>query len=77
MHTERTVAAFGIPGSAGVSAEQNDPVAEVGAFLRREDFAKLLLYLFRLFATRNAQTVRNPNAVGITDHTAGYSIEIP
>jgi len=49
IHTQRTDAALGISGGAGVSTEKHDSVAEIGAFLRGEDFSQLLLYLFRLF----------------------------
>ena len=45
--TFRTV---GIPGGAAVPAEEDDPVAEIAAFLRREDGAQLLLHLLRLLA---------------------------
>ena len=76
VHTKGTIAAFGVSGGAGISAEQHDPMAEIGAFLRGEDFAKLLLYLFRLLALSKTQTVGNADAVRIADHTAGRGIKI-
>jgi hypothetical protein len=51
-------------------------VAEVGAFLRRENFAKLLLHLLRLLTLSKTQAVSNADAMGIADHAAGHGIEV-
>jgi hypothetical protein len=50
VHCQRTFAALRISGDAGIPAEQHDPMAEIGAFFRRENGTELLLYFFRLFA---------------------------
>ena len=45
-----TFVAFRAPCCADLPSEEDDPVAEVGAFLRGEDLAELALYLFRVFS---------------------------
>ena len=45
MHDQRTFFAFWIPGGAAIPAEEDDAVAEIGAFLRRQDGPELLFYL--------------------------------
>jgi len=45
-------AAIRIPGSAAVSSKQNDPMAKIAGFFGGENFAQLLLHLFRIFSLR-------------------------
>ena len=71
-----TFAALGISGSAAISAEKDDPVTEVTAFLRWQDGSELLFHFLRLLAVGKTQTAANANAVGVTDHTARDSIQI-
>ena len=71
-----TIAAFGAPGSAGIPSELHKTVAEVIGLFRRQNFAQLVLHLFRLLRCGDAKTVGNPDAVGIADHAAGLLIQV-
>ena len=73
-HGQRTRTAVRVSGGAAIPSEEHDPMAKIGAFLRREDLAKLLLYLFRLFADRKTKPAADADAMGVTDHTAGNGI---
>ena len=72
----RTGFTLGVSCGANFSAEVNNTVAEVIGLFRRQDFTQLMLHLFRLLRCGDAQTVGNPDAVGIADHTAGDTIQI-
>ena len=76
MHDQRTFFAFWIPGGAAIPAEEDDAVAEVGAFLWGQDGAKLFFNLFRFLALAEAKTAADADAVGITDHTSGGAIKV-
>ena len=76
VECQGAVVAFWAPGSAGIPPELNQTVAEIVAFLRREDGPKLPLYLFRICAFRKAQFATDADAVGVTYHTAGNSIQV-
>ena len=58
------------------SAVEYQAVAEVIALLRRQDLAKLHLHLLRLLALCKAQQIGDADAVGITDHGAGFIVEV-
>jgi hypothetical protein len=49
IHGQRTFSAVGISGGTAVPAEEDNPVAEITAFLRRQNGPKLFFHLFRLF----------------------------
>ena len=76
VHGKGAFLAFGISCGAAVPTEQNDPMAEIAALLRREDLAQLLLHLFRILTGGEAQPSADTDAVGVTDHTAGYTVQI-
>ena len=74
--TQGAFAALWVSCRADVSAEENDAVAEIRAFLRRQDGSELLFHLLRVLALGKAQTTANTDAVGVTDNTAGHAIKI-
>jgi hypothetical protein len=49
-HGERTFSALGISGGAAVTTEEDNAVAEITAFFRRQDLPKLLFHLFGFFS---------------------------
>ena len=73
-HGQRTRTAVRVSGGAAITTEKYDPMAEVGTFLRRQNLAKLLLYLFRLLADRKTKPAADTDAMGIADHTSGNGI---
>ena len=68
--------ALGISCGAAIPAKENDAVAEIGAFLRRQDGAQLLFHLFRLFSVRKTQAAADADAVGIADHASGCTVKV-
>ena len=76
MGTQGTFAALGTPIGAALPTEQHDAVTEVGAFFRGENGAELPFHLLRLFSLGQTQATADANAVGVTDHTAGYGVQI-
>jgi hypothetical protein len=76
VHAQRTLAAFGTSGCADLSAKQHDSVTKIATFFFRENGSELLFYFFRIFTLRQSQTATDPDAVGVANHTAGYSIKI-
>ena len=69
-------AALGVSGRANIPAEEDDSVTEVGTFFRRQNGAKLLFYLFGVRSLGKSQSTANPDAVGVTYHTAGDAVQI-
>ena len=67
---KRTLAAFRGTGGTGVPPKQNDPVAEIAAFIRGKDGAKLCFHLFRVSSGGKAKTAADADAVGVADHAA-------
>ena len=51
-------------------------MAEVAAFLRGQDLAKLLLHFFRLFTLGKTQPSADADTVGIADYAAGNGIQV-
>lgn len=76
VHGQRAFAAHGIPGGAAVPAKEDDPVAEVRAFLRGEDLAQLLLHFFRLLACTQPQPPADADAMGVADDAARDGIQV-
>ena len=76
VHGQRAFAAFGVPGGTAVPAEEDDAVAEVGAFLRGEDLPQLLFHLFGFLALAQAQSAADADAVGVADDGAGDAVEV-
>ena len=73
---QRAVSAVRVPGGAAVPAKENDPVAEVAAFLRRQDGPELGLHLFRLLAVGKSQPPADADAVGVTDHASRHTVQV-
>ena len=73
---QRTLCAFGRPGDTNLPTEKYDPVAEVAAFLRRQNGTELLFHLFRLLAFGKSQTAANTDAVGVADYTDGLTVKV-
>ena len=67
---KRTQTAFGTSCRADFSTKQNDTVAEIGAFLRRQTLAKLHFYFVRICAGRQAKLAANADTMGIAYNTA-------
>lgn len=76
VHTQGALTAFGVSGSADFPAEQYDPMAEITAFLRRENDPELPFHLFWVLALGQAQPPADSNAVGVADHTAWCTVEV-
>ena len=70
------VTAVRISGGAAVPTEEDDPVAEVAAFFRRQDGAQLPLYLLRFLAVRQAKSSADADAVGVADHAARHAVQV-
>ena len=74
--SQRALTAFGISGGAAIPAEEDDAVAEIAAFFRRQNGTQLLLHFFRLLSLGKPKALADANAVGIADHTARNTVKI-
>ena len=75
-HGQGAFVAAGALGGAAIPAEQDDPVAEIGAFLRRKNGAQLLFHLLRLLALAQPKPTADTDTVGVADNAAGNSIQV-
>ena len=74
--TQGAFAAFGTARGAEVAPEQDDPMAEIGAFLRRENGAELLFDLLRLLSGGKPESVADADVVRVSDDGAGASVNV-
>ena len=71
---EGTLCTLGRAGGADVSAKQNDAMAKIAAFLRRQDGPQLLLHLLRVFSLGKTQSAADADAVGVADDAARHAV---
>ena len=67
---------MGTLGGTAVSAEKDDSMAEIRAFLSRKNCTELFFYFLRFLALGKTQTAADADTVGIADHTAGNTVQI-